>query len=1214
MTVIPGQGPKLILRRRRELAVDARGIYDSLKVTKDPDPITRMALPVRSASDVVKGLGLSRDVENSLERAVGDWLRSDNPIQFRGQVTRGLRQMIPNLQVRSEAMRRIAALHREVSPGRRPAPGTEVIQKSMGPEGWHSIPGCDTGLRRQVPGGYVYTFPPADHVPPDDGMSALFSTPIRNHPPDLLWCYQDDEYLKKSGPYIGPRGGKWADPKHTVPWKEANANGGTRLRAAISDSHMENGTNPEDWAWANPEDIAEWSFAGADGLKASAKLAKKAHEAGISPEKLQEKDDDGREFGELYFGGDMPLGEILKTVGGKDVLFSGGWKVGKKHGDGRYIFRVMDSDRDPEITAGQHVGADVGDTRQYRSWTQKPGVFAFPKPSANDVLEVSDLDDLAEELDGVMGRSSDEWIERWEKIEIPHINHALAMDEDEISEAVRSLGKDWIKFSEDSGDTLGYLGDTPVKGKLIAKDVSKKPRDDEDDGFDLIEQEWGNSLEKSAQHKYIKRIPTGKQRPKYRYVYKVQGKGLVTDEHLVEGAKFKAKHVGAIGHFEVLAHDKAKGLVKVKHDESGKVAYIKKQDLTRMLASYHTRTPVPGKEARAEEKLPRTTMADLSRGDWQEVVGFQPTEQGALDLARSLKPDWDYAAIKQPTGYLVVAKQRATKAPGRSTIGSPVKIYLRGEQPAKATYTLMEADDLVASHDPVTFNVRKDYPEGVQEREYHRSKGEQQKVIRIAQDMKPEFLINNNPDGINGTPIITQDGVVLGGNARTLGVQRAYKTEPEESRKYKEHLAANARDYGFKPSDVRGMKNPVLVRRVKVDKKKLGDKHNDRLRLLGRRMNEGLTQGLDPRAEEVALARNFVNHKMLRPLIDGMDEGETLDGYLKSNRSRALVRGLWSAGILDNQNYSQFTYGEDAGSDEGLLNQEGRDRVERILVGRIVDSPTLLDRMNPTQRRALAASSVYILSAQQDGWDIGPKLKRAIQIDQSLQRMEKQFDAVGKPKLALRRFLSGKQTELGGISGMADEVKGDDMLRTLLTIVREKAGTRKMPSDFRGFAIRAKEDAKHNPEITGQSDLFGGAFAAKRMSPVEALDIEFGVSPQAAKAKSEREAAKRAAKRAKKEEPFAASMREPDLVKAVSDNKAVTRAAIYAEMLVDAAIATSSLKGKAMVDGPSIARKVLAELGDAMLKDPELARDQGRSPVDKKTVKGLIEAFVQMRS
>jgi hypothetical protein len=31
--------------------------------------------------------------------------------------------------------------------------------------------------------------------------------------------------LVKAGPYIGPRGGKWADPKHTIPWKEERRGG-----------------------------------------------------------------------------------------------------------------------------------------------------------------------------------------------------------------------------------------------------------------------------------------------------------------------------------------------------------------------------------------------------------------------------------------------------------------------------------------------------------------------------------------------------------------------------------------------------------------------------------------------------------------------------------------------------------------------------------------------------------------------------------------------------------------------------------------------------------------------------------------------------------------------------------------------------------------------------------------------------------------------------
>jgi SWI/SNF-related matrix-associated actin-dependent regulator 1 of chromatin subfamily A len=29
-----------------------------------------------------------------------------------------------------------------------------------------------------------------------------------------------ENYIEKGGPFIGPRGGKWADPQHTIPWKE----------------------------------------------------------------------------------------------------------------------------------------------------------------------------------------------------------------------------------------------------------------------------------------------------------------------------------------------------------------------------------------------------------------------------------------------------------------------------------------------------------------------------------------------------------------------------------------------------------------------------------------------------------------------------------------------------------------------------------------------------------------------------------------------------------------------------------------------------------------------------------------------------------------------------------------------------------------------------------------------------------------------------------
>lgn len=36
----------------------------------------------------------------------------------------------------------------------------------------------------------------------------------------------NSDLVKSGGPYIGPKGGKWADAKHTIPWKEPEAGGG----------------------------------------------------------------------------------------------------------------------------------------------------------------------------------------------------------------------------------------------------------------------------------------------------------------------------------------------------------------------------------------------------------------------------------------------------------------------------------------------------------------------------------------------------------------------------------------------------------------------------------------------------------------------------------------------------------------------------------------------------------------------------------------------------------------------------------------------------------------------------------------------------------------------------------------------------------------------------------------------------------------------------
>lgn len=1258
-----GQGPRLIVGLRDRVQIDASAFSELQRPARDPGPAIPGEMPVRVIADVTKGLGLSYEAERDLTRALEDWLDSTDPITFRSRAIAGLRGFAPdNLAVRSEIWRRAASLYRSRAPILQRRPRSIVVQKArrgaaqglsegdldaiadrqrerlaehhrrsredtlrwkiaewlranpnpddnkvhawaeelemevddleeaiyrlaseharelgkadkipgglaagkrrsdfdpdqvrMGIEvemehtddrqvaleialdhlaedpryythlkemeakyqksaedDWHPIPGIDGGLRRSVRGGYEYRFPAADLSPaPPPGLDRVLSQRPSPQPPELLFCYPVEELFSKGGPYIGPKGGKWADPQHTIHWKEGQA-------------------RP-----AKKHHVVDM-IVGADGGSLTLYQGNDASRMHTSPE-------GGSEYG---------------------IFLTPNRKYAQLYGD-----------------------------NLHRTWAK----VANPKIVENKG-EISPRDLTKQDIDRLKAQGYDS---------IVSISPGRPIeDADEI-----------ILF--DSNQLVAH-GDTSAARRV--KDAAQDRR---------LELGIEKSLQKGAQHKYLRRVPTGKQKPRWKYIYKLPGKKpLVADEHLVEGAKLKVSHAGKLGHFEVLGHDQRRGLVRLKHDESGRKAWIKKRDLARMLEAHHARAgkeaaaATPAEEKAAPQALPRVQMADLARGEWSEVVGFEPTEQAALGLAQGLKKGWDYAAIKQPNGFMVVARrERGPREARRQYQGAPVKVHLRNEEPLRAIYVLMEADDLIASHDPVSFNVRKDYPEGVQEREYHRSKHEQGKVHRIAQKMEPVFLINNNPDGVNGTPIITQTGVVLGGNARTLGIQRAYKTEPKGAKKYRNHLIAHARDYGLSPADVRGMKSPVLVRRTNVEKK-----GTDHLRLLGRRMNEGMTQGMDPRVEEVALGRNFVNEHMLRSLTDRLEEGESLDGFLQKERSRPFVKALWAAGILDDQNASQYTFSAEAKGDEGLLNKEGRERLERILVGKLVDSPTLLDRMHPTQRQALANSVASIVTAQQSGWDIAPDLKRAIEIDQSIQRMEKELDAVGKPKLALQRFLSGKQRELPGVSSLAEDVRQNAMLRSLLVAVRERAGTQTMPRDFLGFALRAKEDAKKNPDLTGQADMFGGVFASKREDPAEALDIEFGITPARQKEKAAREkearaekkreaAARKQTKKEKQQAELAASFHDPpDLIKASEPNRIVTRAINHVEILVDAAVTASMIEhGEIHVDGAKIARRVLADIAEAVRKDPELAREQGRSPVDAQTVRGLVEAFCQMR-
>jgi hypothetical protein len=783
-------------------------------------------------------------------------------------------------------------------------------------------------------------------------------------------------------------------------------------------------------------------------------------------------------------------------------------------------------------------------------------------------------------------------------------------------------------------------------------------------------------MEKGATHKYLKRDLNPHPPPKYRYYYYIPGRGIVAaGEQLRAGVKIKAEHEGQEGHFEVTKHDTQKKIVHVRHDETGKTAHIHERDLQRMVEAYHKRKGTGGKKtpkrnrpiirrkpassggsadkapgsveggvsggvggAQAGRKpLPEISMDDLGAGGWEEIVGFAATPEAAAEIAAT-RDGHEHAVVKQPNGYVVAARKQIARArtAGEAT-GAPTKVYMRdkggrGVAHLDADFVVVEANKLVASHNPLSMAPREDYPENVQERRYHELVGEQMKVGRVAQNIQPEIVVNTNPDGVNGTPVVTEDNVVLGGNGRTMAMQLAYARHPESAAKLKGFLAAHARQFGLSPAEIQQMEQPILVRRVKAGK------DTGKLRMLGRRLNEALTQGMDPRTMEVALGKNFVSPELVGALVTEMETDEPLNKYLHNTRSKTFVAALERAGIIDELNRDEFVDPE-----TGLLNEDGRNRVERVLADRFLPDAGVLSRMNQETRSNIAKAVPYLLRAEAAGWDIREPLMAAVKADLAFRAQSK----IKTPEDFMRQEVSEKLDPDNPIFAL----RRDPLAGHLWTVLLEHNGSKKMAAGFREFARRAEANKE-----SGTASMFGvqatespedaldhafGLFAESRKQAKEAkqaasqeeqgLEAAFGISAEDKERWSkEYQAMERKGGRKKvasegEQEALIASYRRGNLQKAeggdgkrIPDHQlaAYLMNTVIAELrhLIDAqksALATSG-GGRIKIDGERLKKK----LGEAILyavgTDPDLARAVGAANLTSDQIDGLIEAMTEV--
>lgn len=145
--------------------------------------------------------------------------------------------------------------------------------------------------------------------------------------------------------------------------------------------------------------------------------------------------------------------------------------------------------------------------------------------------------------------------------------------------------------------------------------------------------------------------------------------------------------------------------------------------------------------------------------------------------------------------------------------GKTLDMPVEGGKPVRATYRVVELDQILPSHDPTKgFAKSPGFPEGVQKRRYESDVIEQGKAEAIGRKPNWSEMVNTSPRMTEGPPTVDPTGLVLNGNGRAMGFILA---SPEEKVAYRKFLVEHAEEFGLDPIfGLASMKDPILVREV----------------------------------------------------------------------------------------------------------------------------------------------------------------------------------------------------------------------------------------------------------------------------------------------------------------------------------------------------------------------------------------------------------------
>lgn len=258
-----------------------------------------------------------------------------------------------------------------------------------------------------------------------------------------------------------------------------------------------------------------------------------------------------------------------------------------------------------------------------------------------------------------------------------------------------------------------------------------------------------------------------------------------------------------------------------------------------------------------------------------------------------------------------------------------------------ARYEIRELGDIQPSHNGETFSPNPQYP--LRNDRNYNNPANQRKVVdwSTPEGFDPRYHITDNPDAVNGPPVVDSDGNVLGGNGRTMIMQRVYKGNPEGAAAYRAMLEQRAAYFGLNPEDVAKFNQPVLVRVLDDGELASAAQRADAIT----DFNRTGTAALTPAEQAVADARR-VSPDTLEKLSNRLGElgpDATTAQAIEGRAGVDLLHQLISDGVIAPQEAARY-------ASEDALTAAGKQRIQQLLLGRFFRDADQLDSLAPAIR------------------------------------------------------------------------------------------------------------------------------------------------------------------------------------------------------------------------------------------------------------------------